>query len=714
MAQGLLFLAFLIVLCAPSSNLQLFDGLPFSRLPEFAALGLAIPSLIFPGLRRKQTDFWARWKIRPAYLWILLAAVLIFKIALLASGQHSGFAGCYRSPAEPTSITHEDLPAMECERSYENLFGLSQSTRFDDSIWFGQDGWNLVFLNTSRYNYYDWEAGNILRTRIPLQAEWTGHPDLAAGEPIRIEYVGQGEVAWGDVRVELTPAYSAPNVVEVNPPVGESPLRIVYAFDDGSRSGQDPASWGPRASIKVSPADKDTAVRLAARGAPAGWRILALIADGLLLLWILSYLPVFWESMRGDGIQLVAFAAGVGLFSLVPAAPVVREIGIICVLAAILAAHLALRPLRGISVYFVVIAAGLAILRLWSFGAATVLLRSAGNDPLSYESQAYSILATGSLRGGEAVFEYIPAYRYIKFLEHALFGDGNMLYAAVQLAAFFGEVFALFRGVDGRNPGQAKKVLLIILGAGLVFLGGYYVSAVIREGLSEYDTWILLLWALPGLYGIASAGAIVAGAAALSVSFTIRPNQVFGIVWILLITAMGNWKKHAKAVLAAGILTLAIALLPLAHNLWFGGKWQLTATSGGMSVNLVLLPSTWLAFLRGDPAALRVVREQMGMLFLLADAPRSMWPTLAAMGVFCFGWLAVVVRAIARRDRSELFWLAVPIFFLAVHFLYGLSTYYPRHIVVGYLSMAIVAVLALIRRGKTTPAGAVPAVELPK
>jgi hypothetical protein len=41
MTQGIfLFLAFLIALCFPSANLQIFDGLPFSRLPEFAVLVL--------------------------------------------------------------------------------------------------------------------------------------------------------------------------------------------------------------------------------------------------------------------------------------------------------------------------------------------------------------------------------------------------------------------------------------------------------------------------------------------------------------------------------------------------------------------------------------------------------------------------------------------------------------------------------------------------
>ena len=676
-------------------------------------LALAAPFLLFRELRVRQADLWKQWKIRPAWLWIFIAVILVLKIALLASGEHSGFAGCYRSAAEPTAITHEDLPYRECERSYENPFDRFSATRLDETIWFGQDGWNLVFLNTSRYDYYEWEPGNIPRPRIPIEAHWSGYPDVPSGSPIRIEYAGEGTVVWGDVRVVLPPAYEGTAVVEIDPPSTESPLEIDYSFDDGSRSGQDTAAWGPRAAIKVGAVENGKAVPLSARS-PLLWRILALLADGLILLWTAACLPALWQSVRRDLVGLIAFAAGMGVFSFIPAAPVVRAIGLTVVLAAILAAHLIGRPFRGISLYFIAAAAGFAILRVWSSGAGQVLLRSAGNDALLYESQAYSILATGSLRGGESVFLYIPAYRYIKFLEHALFGDGNMLYAAVQLALYFGGIFALFRGTDLRTLPKIRKFLLAGLGFGLILLGGYFVSGVIREGISEYDTWILLLWALPGMYAAVSPRVILAGTVALSLAYTIRPNQIIGILWIFLLTAIGSWKKYRRTILLAGVLALGIALLPLVHNLVFGGEWVLAATSGGMSVNLVLLPATWLSFLQGDAAAAAVVQEQMGMLFLITDAPSSMWPTLALMAAFGLCWIGMVVYSIIRRKWSDLLWLATPIWFLAIHFLYNISTYYPRHIVIGYLCMAIIPILVLLPGKPAVPAAAGGAVELPR
>jgi hypothetical protein len=384
------------------------------------------------------------------------------------------------------------------------------------------------------------------------------------------------------------------------------------------------------------------------------------------------------------------------------------------VLAAILVAHLIGRPFRGISLYFIAAAAGFAIMRVWSSGAGQVLLRSAGNDPLAYESQAYSILISASLRAGESVFGWVPAYRYIKFLEHAAFGDGNMLYAAVLLAAYFGGVFSLFRGAGSCELTKVQKALLSGLGFGLIFLGGYYVSQTLRDGLSEYGTWILLLWALPILFEAAHSRKIMIGVLAMAFSFTLRPNQLPGILWILLWTAVGSWKKESKAILLAGILGLGISLLPLAHNLTFGHQWVLTTTSGGASVNLAVPPATWLAFFQGDPAAVETVRAQLGMLFLITDVPRSMIPTLAAMGILCLAWLGTIGYGLPRRKLLSWMWMATPLIFLSLHLVFVVNNYYPRHIVIGYLSMGVVAVLVLIREARTACALAGAAVELPR
>jgi hypothetical protein len=698
MSYGLpLFLAFLVVLCVPSSNLQLFDGLPFSRLPEFAALAATLPFLIFPALRQAQADFLSRLKIRTVHLWIFLAALFLLKVALFASGARAGFAGCYGSPAEPTYITYESLPARPCERSYENLFDRYGATRLDRVLWFGPDSWDLVFLNHDRYNYYDWEEGIILRPRIPIEAHWSGYPDVGAGESIRIEYVGEGSVAWGDLRVSLPPAYGEPGIVELGPPGTASSLRIDYLFDDGSRSGQDSQSWGPRATFKASSGKDDARIPLAAQSPAVGWRILARIADGLVLLWLVSFLPALWVSVRVDLPVLIAFAAGIGLISLAPIAPVFREVGMTCVLAAVLTVHLAFRPLRAVSAYFIVVAAGFAVTRIWYPDLTRVVLRTGGNDPLQLESLAYSILYNKSLQGGEAVFFRQPMFRYVLFASHALFGDGNPLFSSVHLSVFFGSVFFLFSKARAAGRKAWRRIAMLPAGLALIFLGGYFVSNFIRSGLSEYASWNLFLLAFPLLFLSVSSSSFILGAAALALSFTVRFNQLPAVLWMLLIAGVWQWKRDRKAVVWGCILAAGIALLPLAHNLYFGGVFEPTTINASMPANLSLPPSTWLAFLQGDPSAAAAVREQMAMMFLIADVPRDMLPTLAAMGVCLVAWLSSVLYAVVRGLRRLWPLLAVPSAYLAPHVFYVVNNYYPRHIVIAYLSMALipVAVLAL-------------------
>ena len=54
-----------------------------------------------------------------------------------------------------------------------------------------------------------------------------------------------------------------------------------------------------------------------------------------------------------------------------------------------------------------------------------MLLRDGGNDFLTYESFARSILESWSLRAGEDVFYYQPLSRYVTFFYHLVFGDGD-------------------------------------------------------------------------------------------------------------------------------------------------------------------------------------------------------------------------------------------------------------------------------------------------
>jgi hypothetical protein len=698
MAQGIpLFVAFLVVLFFPSANLQIFDGLPISTLPEFAVLALAVPFLLFRELRVRQADCWKRWKIRPIWLWTILAAVLVIKIVLFASGEHSGFAGCYRSDAQPTAITHEDLPYRMCERSYENLFDRFSATRLDKKIWFGEDGWNLVFVNTNRYDFYEWEPGNILRARIPIEARWRGDPDIPAGVPIRIEYVGEGTVAWGEVRIDLPPSYTEPAVVDIRAPSAESLLQIAYVFNDGSRSGQDPADWGPRASIKVGKYENGKAIPLSARGAAAGWRIAALLADGLIFLWVISCIPALISSARENAIILVLFSAGLAALYWIPLPVIVCEISVAMALAAVFFIHLAVQPLRPASMYYCVLAAAFLVLVVWSSGFGQVILRSAGNDPLQYESQSYSILATGSLRAGESTFYFQPGYRYVRFAEHVVFGDGNTFSFVAALALFWGGIAWIFDKTRKAAFPLWKRVILVLAMAFLVFLGGAYVSGAIREGLSEYSTWILLLYALPLLLleevGIGTILAFLA----MALSVTIRVNQLPAVVWLLALAAVGIGRRGRRVLAIAIFGAAAIILLPLGHNLYYGHSAVLFTQGATSSVLMAVPPDVWFSYLGGSSAAAAAVAKQVNALFLNVWVPDTQRPIIAAMAALFVCWLAACVVSVVKRSWRDWAVLSLPLFFLAPHLVYNVDGYYPKYIFIAYMCMGAILPIVWLR-----------------
>lgn len=692
----------LILILFPSSNLQVINGLPLSSWPEFLAVAFLVPFLFLPALRQSVHSVFQKLRVPPAVFWAACAVVLALKILLLASGVQKGFAGCYRSPAAWTETAGNYPASVGCERSYEDLFGRSKATRLDQTISFGKDEWNLVFLNTSRYDYYDWLPGVIPRDRIPLSARWTGTVDIPAGARLRIQYAGAGSIHVGEVSAAFPVSYAGVNDIEIDIPAGRQNLTLDYMFDDGSRTEQK-AGFGPRAQIRVLLATTSGEKTLPAASPDAGWRLIAALADLLLLACFLPLAAGLVAEIKAGWLLLGIFSAYVILCYYLPLPAWTREIAITIGLIGVWAWHLLRRPVRAVVVYAVVVLASLAITRLWLPAIDQVVMRSAGNDPLGFESQSFAILVTGSPEGGEAVFYAQPMFRYIRFLEHALFGDGNALAADAELILFFSATFFLFSSTARQKRRLWQRLLLGFAGAGVIFLGGYYVSSVIRDGLPEYPTWSLLFLALPLLFLTESTLAIVFGFAALAVSFTIRTNQLPAIAWIMLFASLHLWRRNPKAVAIGLIAALSISLLPLAHNLYFGHAFVLTTSSAGMATNLTLPPATWLAFFQGDATAATAVREQVGMLFLVSDLPASQWPTLAAMLFLLLSWIAVMVYAVARRMREAWSLVSIPLIYLAPHFFYVVNTYYPRHIAIAYLAMAAVVFIVFAHADPQPP-----------
>ena len=193
------------VLLLPSANVQVFDGLPLSSLPEFVALALLVPALASRALRRLYARQLRRAGSRVTRgLLAAIALALGAKLALLAGGAHTGFLACYQSPIAP--------PADACERSFENPLRRFGVTRIDRHLDFGPRTWHLGFVNSLRFNFYPWTPGLPRRDRLPLLVTWRGTVESAEPWVARLTYVGDATMAIGPgIHELLSPLRPAPD-----------------------------------------------------------------------------------------------------------------------------------------------------------------------------------------------------------------------------------------------------------------------------------------------------------------------------------------------------------------------------------------------------------------------------------------------------------------------------------------------------------------------
>jgi hypothetical protein len=296
-------------------------------------------------------------------------------------------------------------------------------------------------------------------------------------------------------------------------------------------------------------------------------------------------------------------------------------------------------------------------------------------------------------------------YRYVRFFEHAVFGDGNAFSFVAALAMFFGGVVFLFQKARPATLTLWKRVILLLAMVSVVFLGGTYVSATIQDGLSEYPTWIILVLALPALFlGEPDVG-LVWAFMAMTFSLTVRVNQLPAILWLLALSAVGKWGGGKKLVLLATAGAVGIGLLPLLHNEFYGHVPVLFTQASTSSILIAVTPQAWLDFLRGSPAAVSAVREQLNAIFLNVWVPLRQRPVIAAMGALLVCWLAVCVYSIVRRSWRDWLLLAVPLIFLAPHLIFNVTGYYPKYIFIAYLSMGCLLPIIWLRLSGLEKAG---------
>jgi hypothetical protein len=153
-------------------------------------------------------------------------------------------------------------------------------------------------------------------------------------------------------------------------------------------------------------------------------------------------------------------------------------------------------------------------------------------------------------------------------------------------------------------------------------------------------------------------------------------------------------RRRRTAILTALSLA-AVLLLPLAHNLAYGGAWVFMTRSADIPANLVLTPGRLLD-LPGDERVREQFVRQLRYIFDvgLEEDDRVL---LAGLRLAQVSWLVAIGVALYRRTLYLFCVALLPLAYLGVHVFYQTDVYYPRHIVSGHLAMGVSVCLAFLK-----------------
>ena len=704
--RALLPLLLLVAVAVPAPALAVLDGIPFTGAAEALCLLVVAAAVVV----RPPSSRWTR-----AALVLGLGGLLLKLALLLVPGQ--GFTSCYVILVGDRDLT--------CERSYDSPWQ-RDATRQDPVIDFGKrvrtgeppfgmsdSNWHLGAVNSLEFNFY--RPGQPDRERLPLRVSWRGTVQSPPGGELRLHYVGEGWLEVASTRHELPASYDAPASVAV--PARAGPVAVEYAWTppdaatgpyamarllDAGGAPVPPAD--PRDPADVVAAAADALLLLCAAGAAVAVALALGIGRSRAALLGVTAVPV------GCALVLAALRASAGLSPGTLLALLVPLIVALCV-GRIWTTRTQAAVAAGAS--GCLLAAALLYVTVGTLDPRSVTYRSGGNDFLTHESFARSLLEEASLRGGEDVFEYSPGFRYTLFAQHLVFGDGDAPISLLSvLALVCGAWFAVETLVLRRlSAGPLRHVLaprallrwpLLAAVAAVLILTALLSSAEVAKGgfllLSEYPTWVLMLFGIPLLLTARRLPAASLGATLLAVAFAHRANHGLGLAVVVLVGASAlvwrqpTWRRRAAAaslVLGPGLL---IALLPAAHNLLYGGRLVLLAQTPRLAVNFPLSPGDLLDV--DEPRVQSVLQNQLAGVLATPGAAADLSMTFRlSVHAVQLGLALVLIVVLARRLRhlrGQLLLLLVPVGYLVPHVFIQVYVYYPRHIVAGYLAGALV------------------------
>jgi hypothetical protein len=294
-----------------------------------------------------------------------------------------------------------------------------------------------------------------------------------------------------------------------------------------------------------------------------------------------------------------------------------------------------------------------------------------GDDGLVYDGwsriMARQLLAGdifGALQGIEPVFNFTPGSRYLRMVEHLLFGETYLGYVSLLLLLPF-LVLCLFRRYFSAQTAMAITLVFIAIPVGALFGSTFYLYVKhAAHGYGDSAAAVIFLAGIIALTGRrAGPGdrfAPAFGAALLfAVAVCVRPNLAIGAAVLLGGAGLAAlWQRQGWRLAGMCVGFLPVFNMAL-HNWYFGHVFVLFSSHTGIAAAMPMPPHAYagalLELLRLDFSGGDLARGALQMRRLLIGPSESV-----AMIPVHLAALAIVVRvALSRRTEGWLRLIAV-------------------------------------------------------
>lgn len=301
---------------------------------------------------------------------------------------------------------------------------------------------------------------------------------------------------------------------------------------------------------------------------------------------------------------------------------------------------------------------------------------------------ARAVFVDNPLRGGESVFYFRVASRYLIGGTQILLGENDILMGLIASAVGFALLGFFIAQLSDIQLSPSRTLILIFAAyIGLVFLGDQVVTAFAFLVTSDYAAWMGLLGVTVFLMSTKKDSGTWATASATGIVATIihfRPNMIFVCIPLFVLVTLGinpQYRDRSRTAWAIAIFSV-VTPVALIHNLYYGRRFvPFSDVPPGADAQLRQFYWTQILQEYGLWGSLEVVWEQIRRLMYWGQ-PGD--PSYAIFFWGAQGFLVVTLCYLAWRERlrKPLTILALlPLAYVIPMLRYSTNSYYPRFIV---------------------------------